>query len=130
MAKRIDAAISLLPEYMQRELQQAVCGPCANPYIHAILQLNDALVNRADELRSLRLVLENLTSQLAEVTAKRDALKADAARWKHWRKCWRELGKMQPAMAAGIDLTRVYIDSPEKLDERTDAAIDAAREGK
>lgn len=58
-----------------------------------------------------------------------DAALKDQARWLHWRRCFYQLSKMETARAAGIDLTRVYIDSPEKLDERTDAAI-AAREGR
>lgn len=68
------------------------------------------------------------TAQRFEEESKRaldDALReliADAERWRYWRNLWPALTKMDVAAFAGLDLTRTYVDSPEKMDEVTDAA--------
>lgn len=47
---------------------------------------------------------------------------ADAERWRYWRNLWPALTLMEVARFARLDLTRTYVDSPEKMDEVTDAA--------
>lgn len=47
---------------------------------------------------------------------------ADAKRWRYWRNLWPALTKMDVARFARLDLTQTYVDSPEKMDEVTDAA--------
>lgn len=68
------------------------------------------------------------TAQRFEEESKRaldDALReliADAERWRYWRNLWPALTLMEVARFARLDLTRTYVDSPEKMDEVTDAA--------
>ena len=50
------------------------------------------------------------------------AIADDAARWRWWRERFVALCGMHCARAAGLDLSTVYVDSPEKMDIVTDAA--------
>jgi CBS domain containing-hemolysin-like protein len=56
---------------------------------------------------------------------KLDALMAEARRWRFWRRHHFYLASYQCARAAGLDLSRVYVNSPERLDQVTDTAIAA-----
>lgn len=47
----------------------------------------------------------------------------DAQRWRWWRNYWPALTSMQCARFVGLDLSQTYVDSPEKMDAATDAAI-------
>lgn len=62
----------------------------------------------------------------SEATALRayiESLERDAARYRLVRQHPQALGRMDVAQALGLDLTRVYLDTPEKLDAAIDAAI-------
>jgi hypothetical protein len=48
---------------------------------------------------------------------------ADAARWRWWRLRYTALTGMDTARFAGLDLSKVYVNSPEKMDAVTDAAM-------
>jgi hypothetical protein len=65
--------------------------------------------------------------EIERLRAERDALKADASRWRFWRCQWPVLTTMRVAQDVGLDLTNFYVSSPEDMDGATDAAIDAAR---
>lgn len=53
------------------------------------------------------------------------ALQKDAERWRYWRNFWPALCRMEVARFAGLDLTRVYVQSPADMDAVTDAAMQA-----
>jgi hypothetical protein len=69
----------------------------------------------------------SVSAAYGELIAERDALKADASRWRFWRCQWPVLTTMRVAQDVGLDLTTFYVSSPEDMDGATDAAIDAAR---
>ena len=58
----------------------------------------------------------------AALTAERDALRADAERWRYWRNFWPALCRMEVARFARLDLSRAYVQSPADMDAVTDAA--------
>lgn len=61
--------------------------------------------------------------RLAAVEAERDALRADAERYRWLRERYQILTHEIPAKALGLDLRRLYVNTREKFD----AVIDAAR---
>jgi hypothetical protein len=69
----------------------------------------------------------SVSAAYGELRAERDALKADASRWRFWRCQWPVLTTMRVAQDVGLDLTTFYVSSPEDMDGATDAAINAAR---
>ena len=64
----------------------------------------------------------------AEGKAQAEINMPDARRWRYWRRHWYQLASHQCAQAAGLDLRRVYVQSPRQLDQVTDAAIAAQAE--
>jgi hypothetical protein len=47
----------------------------------------------------------------------------DAERWRWWRTKHAALCSMSCAQAAGLDLSRTYVTTPQQMDAVTDAAI-------
>ena len=78
-----------------------------------VLFLPVLLDKAADEIKTLR-------AQVAQY-------KPDAERWQFWRVRYSALCTEHCARRAGIDLTSTYVNTPEKMDAVTDAAIDKAR---
>jgi hypothetical protein len=60
---------------------------------------------------------------LRNALAERDALRADAERWRWWRNRWPALCRMDVARFAGLDLSRVHVQGPGDMDAVTDAAM-------
>ncbi len=68
--------------------------------------------------------------EIERLTAERDALRADAERWRWWRNFWPALCRIEVAWFVGLDLSRTHVQGPNDMDAVTDAAIDAARKDK
>lgn len=110
------------------ELRAALAMPTAQPsaaaaqlVLQAIKAVNALTNGRTPEdalaaSRSAHLAIQSL-ALLARPT-----LADDAARWRWWRERFAALCGMQCARSAGLDLSTVYVDSPEKMDIVTDAA--------
>jgi hypothetical protein len=81
----------------------------------AILALGDPMSATVEAFEAPRSV--------AEVHRLRQALREDAERWRYWRNYWPALCRMEVARFAGLDLTRVYVQSPADMDAVTDAAM-------
>ena len=64
-------------------------------------------------------------SRLVLAESERDALRADAERWQFWRQQWHALTTESAARYARLDLKATFVDSAEKMDAVTDAAINA-----
>lgn len=95
----------------------------------ALIASAPALAAEVERLREIaRDAAEYATRHQAEVLDLRrkvEALEKGAARYAWLRKNPAPLGYMQTARDLGLDLTRIYLDSPEKLDAAIDAALAA-----
>lgn len=58
-----------------------------------------------------------------ELERQLEEARKDAERWLWWRKRWSAMCTESCARRAGIDLSNVYVQSPEQMDFVTDAAM-------
>lgn len=66
-------------------------------------------------------------AEITELRAQVAQYQKGHERWQFWRARYSALCTEHCARRAGIDLTSTYVNTPEKMDAVTDAAIDKAR---
>lgn len=106
MARELDRVTAELDAAQERYMK--ACGLVAQMHMAAMGQT----------IGPKRGVVEDV----ADVRAERDALRADAERWRYWRNYWPALCRMEVARFARLDLSTTYVQSPADMDKVTDAA--------
>lgn len=69
MAKRIDSAMQFVPTFVREEVEHDLARGRRGPFSDAVVPLNDALVERADRIRTLEAVVAQLKAEREEYRA-------------------------------------------------------------